>query len=216
MAIAATATEGNLAISVEIETEGEGLTGTLHDLKLDVPAAGAAGHTEVLGSYSDPSIATRKFPQKSVESDEIHAMELVRKDSAGDAISLPLERESLGTRALLDLAEPIMRALERGGALIVDELNLGLHPTAVRSLIALFCNSRINGKNAQLIFTTHDPTIVDQAHFARDQVWLLEKREKDLATSLIRLSDFDEDDRSFADGHLQGRCGVLPRVWRKL
>lgn len=165
---------------------------------------------------SNLSKATRKFPEKSVESEEIHAMELVRKDSAGDAISLPLERESFGTRALFDLAEPIMHALERGGALIVDELNLGLHPTAVRSLIALFCNSRINGKNAQLIFTTHDPTIVDQAHFARDQVWLLEKRKKDLATSLIRLSDFDEDDRSFADGYLQGRYGVLPRVWRKL
>ena len=47
-------------------------------------------------------------------------------------------------------------------------------------------------------------------------MWLLDKREKDLATSLIRLSDFDEDDRSFADGNLQGRYGTLPRVWRKL
>ena len=86
----------------------------------------------------------------------------------------------------------------------------------MRGLFALLCNSKINGENAQLTYTTHDTTVVAQGHFAKDQTWLLDKREKDLATSLFRLSDYDEDDRSFADGHLQGRYGVLPRVWRRL
>ena len=86
----------------------------------------------------------------------------------------------------------------------------------MRSLFALLCNSKINGENSQLIYTTHDPTIVSQGCFAKDKICPLDKRKKDLATSLFRFSDFDRDDRSFVDGHLQGRYGTLPRVWRKL
>ena len=160
--------------------------------------------------------SAQEFIEKDFENDEVPSVRFVREDSEGEPMALPLDKESSGTRALFELAGPILHTLDEGFTLVVDEFNLGLHPIAVRSLIALFCNSRINGENAQLIFTTHDPTIVDQAHFARDQVWLLEKREKDLATSLIRFSDFEEDDRSFADGYLQGRYGTLPRVWRKL
>lgn len=154
--------------------------------------------------------------KKNIENDEVNEIEFIRKDSAGDFVSLSLEEESYGTRALFDLAGPILHTLGSGFTLVVDEFNLGLHPTTVRSLIALFCNSKINVKNAQLIFTTHDPTIVDQAYFARDQVWLLEKSEKDLSTNLVHFSDFDEDDRSFSDGYLQGRYGTLPHVRRKL
>ena len=88
---------------------------------------------------------------------------------------IALNSEAFCIRVLFNLAGPVLDGLERGVTLVVDEVNLGLHPHAVESLISMFCDQETNTKNAQIIFTTHDPTIVLTTYVERDQVLLMEK-----------------------------------------
>lgn len=135
-----------------------------------------------------------------------------RYNECDQPVALPLREESTGTKNLFDLAGPILDVLENGWTLIIDELNSGLHPLAFQHLIGMFCDSKVNTKDAQLIFTTHDTSVTERSCIGRDQIWLVEKNE-DLAARLVPFSDFrTRDARPFQKGYLQGRYGAVPRI----
>lgn len=84
--------------------------------------------------------------------------------------------ESNGTRNLLFLAAPVLNILNKGLTLVIDELDNSLHTLLVRELVRLFHRPEINTGGAQLIFTTHDTSLLDAPNlFRRDQVWFVEK-----------------------------------------
>ena len=135
-----------------------------------------------------------------------------RLDDLRKSIPLPLNEESSGTKALFELAGPIIDVLENGYTVAVDELNSGFHPLVFQHLIAMFCDPEINRHNAQLIFTTHDTSVTERGCIHRDQIWLTEKHD-DFATRLIPFSDFKTRNvRPFQKGYLQGRYGAVPRI----
>ena len=137
-----------------------------------------------------------------------------RKNNLSQPVWMNLHNESRGTRDLFELAPPILDALERGRTLVVDELNLGLHPLAFESLVAMFYNPEINRHNAQLIFTTHDLASIDHARIDYDQIWLVNKNDE-LAAELYPFSDFETSGkRTFGQGYLQGLYGAIPRISR--
>ena len=140
----------------------------------------------------------------------------LRDDDNDTPAPVRLESESSGVRALFNLAGPVIDTLERGAVIVVDELNLGLHPLAFRSLIAMFCDPETNPKKAQIIFTTHDPTIVQKTFAERDQVWLMDMSD-DWAARLRRLPNFgDGCIKNFVDDYLGGRYGGVPKTWRQM
>jgi AAA15 family ATPase/GTPase len=124
---------------------------------------------------------------------------------------LDLKEESDGTRKVFALAGPWLAALEKGSVLIVDELNDHLHPNLVKFLVQMFHDNRLNRYNAQLIFTTHETSILTQDVFRRDQIWFTEKDEFN-ATTLYPLSDFSprKGVENLEKHYLQGRYGALP------
>jgi AAA15 family ATPase/GTPase len=130
-------------------------------------------------------------------------------------IELDLEEsESTGTQRLFALAGPLFAALEMGYVLIVDEIECSMHSLLTRKLIELFQSSKINKKRAQLIFATHDSTLLDQELFRRDQIWFIEKN-KNAASELYSLVDIKEDNRprsttAFQRNYLAGRYGAVP------
>ena len=135
-----------------------------------------------------------------------------RKDETGEKMRLNLDDESTGTRELFALIGPIMDSLDNGYTLVVDELNTHLHPLAFRFITRLFCSAESNPQNAQIVFTTHDPTVTEDDCIGRDQIWLVEKGD-DLASRLVPYSDYKtRDERPFRRGYLQGRFGAVPRV----
>ena len=119
--------------------------------------------------------------------------------------------ESSGTRNLLFLAGPILDILQKGLTLLVDELDNSLHTLLVQSLVRLFHRPEVNPSGAQLVFTTHDTSLLDAyGLFRRDQVWLVEKR-LDQSSSLYPLLDFSpRKNEALERGYLQGRYGGLP------
>ncbi len=127
-----------------------------------------------------------------------------------EGMPLELIEESAGTQKLFALAGPWLDILENGYVLLVDEMDTSLHPIMVRFLLDLIHHSETNRKNAQLVFTTHDTTILDKRVMRRDQVWFVEKNRAN-ATRLYPLSDYKpRKGEALQRGYLLGRYGALP------
>ena len=133
-------------------------------------------------------------------------------------VPLAWNDESLGTRRLLAVGTFFFLALARGAVFIVDELDDSLHPLLVRHLIQLFHNEATNPKRAQLIFNTHDTTLLDEELFRRDQIWFTEK-DNGGASHLYSLAEFEpRSTAAFGRGYMQGKYGAIPILgdWREL
>jgi hypothetical protein len=66
------------------------------------------------------------------------------------------------------------------------------------------------GTESQLLFTTHESTLLDQNLMRRDGIWFAEKDPQG-ATHLYSLADFKvRKDLRIEKGYLEGRFGAIP------
>ena len=143
------------------------------------------------------------------EEQEMLMPQFVHKTDRGSA-SFELHEESQGTQRLYALAAPVLDVLKQGRLLIIDELDSSLHPLLVRRLVRMFHQPELNPNGAQLLFTTHDSSLLDRTLFRRDQIWFTEK-DNDQATRLYPLSDFSpRENEAWERGYLTGRYGAVP------
>jgi hypothetical protein len=125
--------------------------------------------------------------------------------------SLSLYDQSVGTRSWLNLVVHALRTLECGGLLVVDEVDASIHPHLTSRLIGLFRDMETNPLHAQLLFTTHDATLLDEEILARDEVWFVEKYPDSGATKLYPLTDFHPRKNENVEGrYLAGGYGAVP------
>ena len=128
-------------------------------------------------------------------------------------ISLDFDQESLGTQKLFWLAGGWIKALQEGAVLLYDELSSSFHPHISRFLINQFHTPHINRKNAQLIISTHDTTLLDESIFRRDQVWFTKKSHEEQSTQLYSLLEYSpRKGEAIEKGYLKGRYGALPFI----
>ena len=140
--------------------------------------------------------------------------EFLHKGVEGSLVPLHFEREeSLGTQRFTALIADVLGVISSEQALLVDEIEMSLHPSLVRNMIALFLSPKLpSGNSAQLIFTTHNPLLLDQTLLRRDQIWFTEK-DQEGATRLYPLTDFKpRKDESLVKGYLAGRYGGIPFI----
>ena len=176
-------------------------------------------------SIADIRVETRKVPGQTMRFDllsgkaEVHTEEIEQYQllfshitEKGKAVFNFMD-ESNGTRNLLFLAGPVLDILQKGRTLVIDELDTSLHTLLVRELVRLFHQSDINTGNAQLIFTTHDTSLLDAyGLLRRDQVWFVEK-EADQSSKLYSLWDYSpRKNEGLERGYLQGRYGAVPML----
>ena len=130
----------------------------------------------------------------------------------GQTIDFSIELESDGTQKFFTFLGPVLETLSDGRILIVDELHNHLHPTMTRFIIELFHNAKINTKNAQLIFTTHETSVLNKDIFRKDQIYFCEKQNK--ATIIYSMSDFKglRENIDYEKSYLLGRFGALPHL----
>ena len=98
--------------------------------------------------------------------------------------------ESLGTRHLYSLGARVLKVLQTGGILAYDEMNMAIHPSLLALLVRMFNHEKSNPNHAQLIFTTHDLSVVGENQMRVDQVWFAEKDSKG-ESELYSAQDFD-------------------------
>jgi len=128
----------------------------------------------------------------------------------GHEVEFDLEEESAGTRRLFDLLGLWQTALDKGLTLFVDELDASMHPLMVRKLIQSYHDPEINRNDAQLVFTTHDTSLLSPANIRRDQVWFT-KKDAEGSTRLYSLEDYrPRKDEALEKGYLAGRYGAIP------
>lgn len=118
--------------------------------------------------------------------------------------------ESGGTKKLFSYADRVLQSLEHGHLLVIDELEVSLHPLLTRSILRLFNSSKSNPKGAQLVFTTHDTNLLDRNELRRDQIWFTEK-DRIGATHLFSLAEYRvRNDASFESDYIKGKYGAIP------
>ena len=120
---------------------------------------------------------------------------------------------SAGTQTWFALIGPTLSALRDGRVLLFDEIDASLHPRLSARLLELFQDRETNPRGAQLIFTTHDTSLL--SHLNRDEVWLTEKGDSG-ATTLTALSEYGGEkvrrSVNLEQAYLQGRFGAVAEL----
>lgn len=136
---------------------------------------------------------------------------VINKDNTKQQYQLNLAEESLGTRQLFYFAPLLKETFDKGKTIFIDELENSLHPAIARFLINLFRNNEYNRNGAQLIFTTHETTLLSMDIFRNDQIYFTEKDNKTGVTDLYSLDDFPKvSNEDVEKGYLLGRYGAIP------
>ncbi len=132
---------------------------------------------------------------------------------AGQELPFELTEESAGTQTWFALIGPVLSALRGGLVLLVDEIDASLHPRLSARLLELFQDPDTNPSGAQLIFTTHDTSLLNSLN--RDEVWLAERGSSG-ATTLTALAEYGGDrvrrSLNLERAYLQGRFGAVPEL----
>ena len=122
------------------------------------------------------------------------------------------KEESTGINKLFDLVLPIVESFINGKVMIVDEIELNLHRNIAYKIINLF-NTHLPNNSDQLIFTSHDISLLSLNLFRNDQIWFAQLG-KDRATELYSLVEIKNirADENIAKGYIMGRYGAVPSL----
>lgn len=161
------------------------------------------GEDEVLRTFIRRIGSARVYMERS----------LYQNEKEVGVAKFELEEESDGTYSFYSLIGRILNVLIDGGVLIVDEPDNSLHPLLVIEIVKMFNNPETNSKNAQIIFATHDTSLLSRENFRRDQIWFTEK-DRYGATNLYSLAEFKwpkiHNKAPFEKWYLTGRFGAIP------
>ncbi|TAD87984.1 MAG: ATP-binding protein [Alphaproteobacteria bacterium] len=150
--------------------------------------------------------------------DEMEVAEILLLHEADThKLHLALQDESTGTRNLLFLSGPLLSIIDLAQTLLIDEMGSSLHPLLLQEIVRLFHHRRSSAPCAQLIFTTHDTSLLGTPNlFRRDQIWLVEKH-RSQASDLVSLSEFSpRKGEALERGYLTGRYGGIPFLRHQL
>lgn len=123
--------------------------------------------------------------------------------------------ESNWTNTLVSLSWSFYNVLENWMTLFVDELDDSLHPLLVKEIVSKF-NSSSNLNGWQLIFSTHDTSLLDNNRcLPNDQIWFVDKNKK-WESSLYSLDDFNWINliNNISKAYLLWKFDAIPNVWQ--
>lgn len=139
-------------------------------------------------------------------------VEFEHQGGNGNNAFLKMEQESSGTRKLISLLSFVFSALDQGGFIAIDEVDVSVHSQVTEAIIALFANKVTNPNGAQLLATTHDTNLMNSKVLRRDEVWLAEKNRAGMS-ELFPLTDIrTRKQDNIEKGYLEGRYGAVPMV----
>lgn len=168
-------------------------------------------------SSSDEAFGTLRFEDNlfliNFIEGEIKAKKLmtVHKKIDNEGIELfSLGDESDGTKRLFDYIPLILDLVQGGKVFVVDEMERSLHPSLIQQIIKLFYKYS-EGTSSQLIFTTHESSLMNQKIFRKDEIWLMKKSSDGIST-FGRMDELYNVrfDKMLQNSYLNGDYGATP------
>ena len=148
-----------------------------------------------------------------LEQIEIHTEHTIKDGDNESSYLLGMGEESLGTNQLFVLGPFLKEAFDNGMVIVIDEIDRSLHPFIVKYIVNMFRDEDINKAGAQLIFTTHDTSLLSLSIFRKDQIYFTEKDNKTGASDLYSLDEFSvRKTENIEKGYLLGRYGAIPFI----
>ncbi|MGC4046479.1 MAG: ATP-binding protein [Armatimonas sp.] len=119
-------------------------------------------------------------------------------------------QESLGTIRLIEMWENLMSFTEMPRTVLIDEIELSMHPGLVRFLAEFWMQNTTNEN--QLIFTTHNDNLLEDDLLRRDEVWMVTKN-KTGASELASLVEYKiQPGTDMQKAYLRGWFNGVPRL----
>lgn len=124
--------------------------------------------------------------------------------------SLSKTDESDGTMRLFDFIPLYAMLANESRVVLIDEIDRSMHTLLTRYLIEQFFKAA-EGKNSQLICTTHDVMLLSENLFANSEVWFVNK--KDEVSVIYPLSKYDLSKlpANLERNYLLGRFEATPK-----
>jgi hypothetical protein len=157
-------------------------------------------------AFLDPSI---EYLKTNIKEDE-EKLEIRLKFISKEEMLLysPMELTkylSSGTIKGINVFVNAMKVLDKGGYLLIDELENHFNKEIVSTLIRFFMNSKVNRKGAVIVFSTHYPELLDE--FERnDNIFIVRNRGGIQVDNLSNILDRNDIKKSeiYQSGYLQG------------
>lgn len=170
----------------------------------EIEALRAELPTEVLDMLR-PEVAEKV---RAAEARDAFHLKLLRGDAGGRTWTLPPELESAGTNVALRRLNDIVA--QRDGLLVMDELDVSLHPALAEAVLTLFTSAEANPSGRQLLFSAHNRQLMEGLR--RDEIVIVEKDPE--GTSRIHaVSDFRgirRERTQLHDLYAAGQLGGMP------
>lgn len=142
-------------------------------------------------------------------------IKLGHRTAVGTDIPFDHHQESDGTRRLMELLVAFyeLEKEESRRVFVIDELDRSLHPFITRLMVSRFLKRTGKERRAQLIFTTHDISLMDEDLFRHDEIIFLEKDPETCSTTLFSLDDLQlRSVKRIRAAYLNGSLGGVPRT----
>jgi len=145
----------------------------------------------------------------SFEKGEKKVQELLFDQTGIDGFrkGMKITAQSDGTFRLLTLIPALFSVKNEPKVIFIDEIDNSIHTLLMVNLIKFFSKLETKG---QLIYTTHDPELLNQQEVLRpDEVWFTEKDKG--TTRMYSLNEFKlHHTINIQNGYLAGRYGGIP------
>jgi hypothetical protein len=122
-----------------------------------------------------------------------------------------LAQESAGTRRFIEIFPLLQFVLDIGSVAVIDELDTDIHPLLVPEVFRWFYDKQRNPNGAQLLFTAHNPAILDDLE--KEQVFFSEKP-SGKPTRIYGAREIKglRREPSLMKKYLSGELGAVPHI----
>lgn len=133
-------------------------------------------------------------------------------DNLKELYKLNIHSESTGTKSLYINLLNYYWCIKIGGVLILDDFDINLHHDILPYLLKIFTENKSNPKNAQLLFTSLNPSVMDI--LGKYRTYLFEKEEGE--SYGYRLDEPEtkilRNDRSKSEPYKRHYLGGYPKI----
>ncbi len=123
---------------------------------------------------------------------------------------IPFNYLSTGTKKMIHSLNNIIYCIKKNGIFLIDEIERGIHFDLIKLILQLFTSSN---KSHQILFTTHQPDILDR-DFKLDQIVYLDKKNCSIIPQKLSETIIDGKkirlDKSFSNLYKEKKVAFHP------